>query len=65
MSVLLRMNSFKHSFSPAELKIFQYVEKNPEQASHMTAKQLAQAANVSAPSVVRFTKKIGYTSLTD
>lgn len=65
MSVLLRMNSFKHSFSPTELKIFQYIEKNPEQASHMTAKQLAQAANVSAPSVVRFTKKIGYTSLTD
>lgn len=65
MSVLLRMNSFKHSFSPTELKIFHYIESNPEKATHMTAKQLAQAANVSAPSIVRFSQKMGYASLTD
>lgn len=31
----------------------------------MTAEQLAMATKISAPTVVRFTKKIGYQSLTD
>ena len=65
MSVFLRMESFKRTLSNSEEKIYEFVFAHPDQVVKMTAKEIADASGVSAPKVVRFSKKIGYDSLTD
>jgi DNA-binding MurR/RpiR family transcriptional regulator len=65
MGVLQRMASLQDSFSNAELKLFTYIKEYPENVPQMTANDLAHASGVSAPSVVRFSKKLGFQSLSD
>lgn len=65
MSVFLRMESFQKTLSTSEEKIYDFVLSHPDQVVKMTAKEIADASGVSAPTVVRFSKKIGYDSLTD
>lgn len=65
MSVLTRMESMQPEFSAAESKLYQYIANKPETVPGMTASELACAAGISAPTVVRFSKKIGFNSLTD
>lgn len=65
MSVISRIDNMKNDLSKAELKLFRYIKKYPERVPSMTAEQLATATNISAPTVVRFAKKVGYSSLTD
>lgn len=65
MSVLSRIESIENELSGAEKKLFSYIKKNPDQIPTMTAEQIASASHVSAPTVVRFAKKVGFKSLTD
>lgn len=65
MSVLSRIQSIQTELSSAEKKIFDFIKENPEQIATMTAEQIANASSVSAPTVVRFAKKIGFNSLTE
>ncbi|KAB5920551.1 MurR/RpiR family transcriptional regulator, partial [Bifidobacterium adolescentis] len=52
-------------YSSTEKKLADYIIKNVEKIPTMTANELAEAAGLSAPTVVRFSKKIGFQSLTD
>lgn len=65
MSVMSRIASIKKELSPAEKKLFAYLKQNTAKIPKMTAEQLAQASQVSAATVVRFVKKIGFESLSD
>lgn len=65
MSVLSRIESIQSELSNSEKKLFDYIKKNSEKVPSMTASQLAQATGISAPTVVRFAKKTGFSSLTD
>lgn len=65
MSVFLRLESFQGILSSSEQKIYDLIVAHPDQVIKMTAKEIATASGVSAPTVVRFSKKVGYQSLTD
>jgi DNA-binding MurR/RpiR family transcriptional regulator len=51
--------------SAAEKKIYCFIRDNSEKAASMTANEIAEASGSSAPTVVRFSKKMGFNSLTD
>lgn len=65
MSVLSQMESMQKEMSAAEKKIYLFIRENTEKTASMTASEIAEATNTSAPTVVRFSKKMGYNSLTD
>lgn len=65
MSVEGRIESMRQELSLSEKKVADYIQKYPEQVSKMTASQIAEVSNASAPTVVRFSKKLGYKSLMD
>jgi DNA-binding MurR/RpiR family transcriptional regulator len=55
-----RIFSLRRSLSPQLGKLADYVLANEGQACFLNARQLAAAAGVSAPSVVRFVRRLGY-----
>lgn len=65
MGVISHIKSMMEEYSSAERKLADYIIKNVEKIPTMTANELAESAGLSAPTVVRFSKKIGYQSLTD
>ena len=65
MSVLSQMKSMEKEMSATEKKIYAFIRENIEKAASMTANEIAKASGASAPTVVRFSKKMGYQSLTD
>ncbi|BDP94851.1 hypothetical protein EfmGK941_18560 [Enterococcus faecium] len=65
MSVISRIESMMEDYSSAEKKLANYIIGNIEKVPTMTANELAEASGLSAPTVVRFSKKIGFQSLTD
>ncbi|MEO1771181.1 MULTISPECIES: MurR/RpiR family transcriptional regulator [Enterococcus] len=64
MSVLSHMDSMKKDMSAAEKKIYRFICDNKETIPTMTASEIAAGAGSSAPTVVRFSKKMGFNSLT-
>ncbi|MGM0156880.1 RpiR family transcriptional regulator [Enterococcus sp. AZ191] len=65
MGVISHIKSMMEEYSSAEKKLADYIINNVEKIPTMTANELAESAGLSAPTVVRFSKKIGYQSLTD
>lgn len=65
MSVLSHMESMQQEMSAAEKKIYFFIRENSEKAAGMPAAEIAKASGTSAPTVVRFSKKMGFSSLTD
>jgi DNA-binding MurR/RpiR family transcriptional regulator len=58
-----RIFSLRADLSPQLAKLADYVLANEAQACFLNARQLAAAAGVSAPSVVRFVRRLGYTGV--
>lgn len=65
MSVFSRINELEKDFSKTELKLAQYIQSNSERFITLTSNQIAKEAGCSAAMVIRFTKKLGYSSLTE
>ncbi len=65
MGVISHIKSMMEEYSSAEKKLADYIINNVEKIPTMTANELAESAGLSAPTVVRFSKKIGYQSLID
>ena len=57
MSVVSRIESMMNDYSSAERKLADYIVTHVEKIPTMTANELAEAAGLSAPTVVRFSKK--------
>ena len=55
---------YPQSALPSELKIADYILACPEQVTHFSSQELAQQADVSQSSIVKFTQKIGFKGFT-
>ncbi len=60
MPVKAKLNSIYSTLPPAERRIATYILENEKFATKMTINELAQAAEVSLPSVTRLVKRLGY-----
>lgn len=59
-NILLQLREMKDDMSNTIACIAQYISDNPEEASHMTARQLANKTYSSPSSVVRFCRAFGF-----
>lgn len=60
MSVVSRIESMMNDYSSAERKLADYIVTHVEKIPTMTANELAEAAGLSAPTVVRFSKNLAF-----
>lgn len=65
MSCILKIRESYKVFTPTEERIANYILKNKERISSLSAAELGEAVGTSAPSVVRFARKLGYTGVQD
>lgn len=64
MLTLSKISNIRSQLSPSELKIADYILACPEQVAHFSSQELAQQADVSQSSIVKFTQKIGFKGFT-
>ena len=55
-----RIDHVYPSLRPAERAVAQYVRDHLAEASELTVGQLAEVARVSEPTVIRFSRKLGF-----
>lgn len=60
MPALMKIRSAYSSLPSAERKVADFILNDPKQASLMVINDIARASNVSAPSVTRLARKLGY-----
>lgn len=65
MSFLYRVNLVNHEFTKNEERIVEYIKKNEERAINNSVQELAKEMGVSPASIIRLSKKLGYTGLQD
>ena len=65
MSVQSRIHLLDDKLTDVERKIANYILAHPEKVINATTKEIGEMTDSSAPSVVRFIKKIGYRSVND
>lgn len=58
--LLIKIASMKPFLSPTELKIANVILDNPKEVVMLSTKALSNKCDVSEPSLIRFTKKLGY-----
>lgn len=56
----IRLEQTKRNFTKSEMKIYEYINKNPEQVLYHSLTELAEACNVGEATVLRLFRKIGY-----
>ncbi len=56
----IRLEQAKQNFTKSEMKIYDYINKNPEQVLYHSLTELAEACNVGEATVLRLFRKIGY-----
>lgn len=64
MLTLSKISNIRSQLSPSEIKIADYILACPEQVTHFSSQELAQQADVSQSSIVKFTQKIGFKGFT-
>jgi len=64
MLTLSKISNIRSQLSPSEIKIADYILSYPEQVTHFSSQELAQQAEVSQSSIVKFTQKIGFKGFT-
>ena len=65
MNVLQYIKQNFDSFTDREKLIAEYLLSNKKSIISMSAKEIGDVTNTSAPTVVRFSKKIGFDSLNE
>lgn len=65
MSVQSRIHLLDNKLTDVEKRISAYILAHPEEVISATAKEIGEQTQSSAPSVVRFIKKIGYSSVNE
>lgn len=58
--LLLRIESSMPFLSKAEKKVGEYILNNPKKITSMSTQSLSQACEVSEPTLIRFTRKLGF-----
>ena len=54
------MNNIYEELTETDKKIVDYINENKQNISKLSVSQLAQNAEVSSASIVRFSRKLGY-----
>lgn len=65
MSVQSRIHLLDNKLTDVEKRIAAYILSHPDEVINATAKEIGEQTQSSAPSVVRFIKKIGYSSVNE
>lgn len=65
MSVQSRIHLLDNKLTNVEKRIAAYILAHPDEVINATAKEIGEQTQSSAPSVVRFIKKIGYSSVNE
>ena len=60
MSCILKINNIYNDMTDVDKKIANYINENKELISKLSVSELAESANVSSASIVRFSRKLGY-----
>ena len=60
MSCILKINNMYDDMTDVDKKIADYINENKELITKLSVSELAQNANVSSASIVRFSRKLGY-----
>lgn len=60
MAALMKLKAALTKLPTAERKVANFIIENPKKASLMVMNEIAEAANVSIPSVTRLARKLGY-----
>ena len=60
MSSILRIKSLQNNFTDSENKIAKYILGHEDEVYNLTAEELANVTETSPASIIRFSKKIGY-----
>lgn len=60
MSCILRMNNIYNELTEVDKKIANYINENKDLVSKLSVSELAEKSNVSSASIVRFSRKLGY-----
>ena len=60
MSCILKINNIYSDMTDVDKKIANYINENKELISKLSVSELAESANVSSASIVRFSRKLGY-----
>jgi len=60
MSCILKINNIYSDMTGVDKKIADYINENKELITKLSVCELAQNANVSSASIVRFSRKLGY-----
>lgn len=60
-----RLDAHQASFTKTERLVATWLESNPEAIAFQTVRSIANASGVSEASIVRFARKLGYSSFTD
>lgn len=65
MSIQSRIHLLDNKLTDVEKRIAAYILAHPDEVINATAKEIGEQTQSSAPSVVRFIKKIGYSSVNE
>ena len=60
MSSILRIKSLQDNFTDSEKKIAKYILGHEDEVYNLTAEELANVTETSPASIIRFSKKVGY-----
>jgi DNA-binding MurR/RpiR family transcriptional regulator len=65
MSCLTKLDQLFSSLSPSDQKLASVIQQDPQRVQQLSSQELAQLANVSQSSVIKFAQKLGYKGFTE
>ena len=65
MGIIIKLNAMKNQLTSIEKKIAEYILEDPERIKNLTTYEIAQNCDTSQASIVRFSKKLGFSGFPD
>ena len=65
MGIIIKLNAMKNQLTSIEKKIAEYILEDPERIKNLTTYELAKNCDTSQASIVRFSKKLGFSGFPD
>ena len=65
MGIIIKLNAMKNQLTSIEKKIAEYILEDPEWIKNLTTYEIAKNCDTSQASIVRFSKKLGFSGFPD
>lgn len=65
MGIIIKLNAMKNQLTSIEKKIAEYILEDPEKIKNLTTYEIAKNCDTSQASIVRFSKKLGFSGFPD